>query len=126
MPENTSGKKLLGIVKKSSKTSTNSLRKETIMSLLPWLKNWKALNELWYVLEPFIINLAEKNVPRYIRKLYENLTKTTQPVLDSLKKLKEKIKTSPNALDDYCFNQGVNAIETFANHLLAVVADLRK
>lgn len=96
------------------------------MSLLPWLKNWKALNELWYVLEPFIINLAEKNVPRYIRKLYENLTKTTQPVLDSLKKLKEKIKTSPNALDDYCFNQGVNAIETFANQLLAVVADLRK
>lgn len=43
-----------------------------------------------------------------------------------MKKLKEKIKTSPNALDDYCFNQGVNAIETFANHLLTVVADLRK
>lgn len=96
------------------------------MSLLSWLKDWKVLNELWNVLEPFIINLAEKNVPKYIRKLYENLAKVAQPALDSLKKLKEKIKTSPNALDDYCFNQGVNAIETFANYLLTVVADLRK
>ena len=89
------------------------------MSLFSWLKDWKVLNELWDLLEPFVINLAEKNVPKYI-------TKATQPALDSLKKLKEKIKTSPNALDDYCFNQGVNAIETFANHLLTVVADLRK
>lgn len=96
------------------------------MSLLSWLKDWKVLNELWNVLEPFIINLAEKNVPKYIRKLYENLAKVAQPALDSLKKLKEKIKTSPNALDNYCFNQGVNAIETFANYLLTVVADLRK
>lgn len=96
------------------------------MSLLSWLKDWKVLNELWNVLEPFIINLAKKNVPKYIRKLYENLAKVAQPALDSLFKLKEKIKTSPNALDDYCFNQGVNAIETFANYLLTVVADLRK
>ena len=96
------------------------------MSLFSWLKDWKVLNELWDTTEPFVINLAEKNVPKYITKLYENLAKATQPALDSLKKLKEKIKTSPNALDDYCFNQGVNAIETFANHLLTVVADLRK
>ena len=79
------------------------------MSLFSWLKDRKVLNELWDAIEPFVINLAEKNVPKYITKLYENLAKATQPALDSLKKLKEK-----------------NAIETFANHLLTVVADLRK
>ena len=42
-----------------------------------------------------------------------------------LNELKEKIKTSPNALDDYCFNQGVNAIESFAKHLLEAVEKLR-
>ena len=62
------------------------------MSLFSWLKDWKVLNELWDLLEPFVINLAEKNVPKYITKLYENLAKATQPALDSLKKLKEKIK----------------------------------
>ena len=91
------------------------------MSLFSWLKDWKVLNELWDVIEPFIINLAEKNVP----KLYENLAKVAQPAIDSLYKLKEKIKTSPNALDDYCFNQGVNAIESFAKHLLEAVEKLR-
>ena len=80
---------------------------------------------LWDVIEPFVINLAEKNVPKYVTKLYENLAKVAQPAVDSLYKLKEKIKTSPNALDDYCFNQGVNAIESFAKHLLEAVEKLR-
>ena len=39
--------------------------------------------------------------------------------------LKLKIKTSPNKLDDYCFNQGVNALESFANYLLETVKSLR-
>jgi isoleucyl-tRNA synthetase len=95
------------------------------MSLFSWLKDWKVLNELWDVIEPFVINLAEKNVPKYVTKLYENLAKVAQPAIDSLYKLKEKIKTSPNALDDYCFNQGVNAIESFAKHLLEAVEKLR-
>lgn len=96
------------------------------MNLLLWFKNWKVANELWNAVQPYVLKLVDKNVPKYITKLYENIAKYTQPALDSLFKLKEKIKTSPNALDDFCFNQGVNAIETFANHLLSVVAELRQ
>ncbi len=96
------------------------------MSLLQKVRNWKALNELWDLIQPFVLKLVEKNVPKYITKLYENLAKYTKPAIDSLFKLKEKIKTTPNELDNYCFNQGVDAIETFANYLLTVVFDLRK
>lgn len=96
------------------------------MSLLQKVKNWKALNELWDLIQPFVLKLVDKNVPKYITKLYENLAKYTKPAIDSLFKLKEKIATTPNELDNYCFNQGVNAIETFANYLLTVVVDLRK
>ena len=46
------------------------------MSLFSWLKDWKVFNELWDLIEPFVINLAEKNVPKYITKLYENLANT--------------------------------------------------
>ena len=60
-----------------------------------------------------------------ITKLYENLAKYTQPAIDSLFKLKDKIKNTPNELDDYCFNQGVSAIETFANYLLEETKKLR-
>ena len=67
----------------------------------------------------------KKNVPTSITKLYENLAKYAQPTIDSLFKLKEKIKNTPNELDDYCFNQGVNAIETFANYLFEKVRELR-
>lgn len=95
------------------------------MKLFEFLKNWKSFNELWDILQPFILKLAEKKVPSAITKLYENLAKYTQPAIDSLFKLKEKINNSPNALDDYCFNQGVNALETFANHLLTVTEKLR-
>ena len=67
----------------------------------------------------------KKNVPNSITKLYENLAKYTQPAIDSLFKLKDKIKNTPNELDDYCFNQGVSAIETFANYLLEETKKLR-
>ena len=60
-----------------------------------------------------------------ITKLYENLAKYTQPAIDSLFKLKDKIKNTPNELDDYCFNQGVLAIENFANYLFGVVKELK-
>ncbi len=95
------------------------------MSLLSKIKDWKVLNKLWLVIEPYVLKLVEKSVPKYITKLYENLAKYAQPAIESLEKLKEKIKTSPNALDDYCFNQGVNAIEAFANYLLEAVNELR-
>lgn len=95
------------------------------MKLFEIFKNWKSLNELWTLLQPFILKLVEKKVPSAITKLYENLAKYTQPAIDSLFKLKEKIKNSPNALDDYCFYQGVLALETFANHLQETITKLR-
>lgn len=95
------------------------------MNLLSLIKNWKDFSAIWLVIQPFILKLMRKNVPNSITKLYENLAKYTQPAIDSLFKLKEKIKNTPNELDDYCFNQGVNAIETFANYLLEKVRELR-
>ena len=96
------------------------------MNLFALVKSWKDFSFIWTVIQPFVLRLLKKNVPTSITKLYENLAKYTQPAIDSLFKLKEKIKNSPNELDDYCFNQGVSAIESFANYLLEVVADLRK
>lgn len=95
------------------------------MNLLSLIKNWKDFSAIWAVIQPFILKLIKKKVPTSITKLYENLAKYTQPAIDSLFILKEKIKNTPNELDDYCFNQGVNTIETFANHLLEKVKELR-
>lgn len=38
------------------------------MSLFSWLKDWKVLNELWNVIEPFVINLAEKKCSKVYYK----------------------------------------------------------
>jgi len=95
------------------------------MNLLSLIKNWKDLSTIWAVIQPFVLKLIKKNVPNSITKLYENLAKYTQPAIDSLFKLKDKIKKTPNELDDYCFEQGVNAIEKFANYLLETVQELR-
>ncbi len=83
---------------------------------------WKEFNTAWKLIEPFVINLIKKEVPKRIVRLYENLAKFTQPAINSLIKLKEKIKETPNELDDYCFTQGV---DTFANYLLEQVKNLR-
>jgi response regulator of citrate/malate metabolism len=96
------------------------------MNFLALFKNWKNINTVWNLIEPFILKLVQKNVPNWVTKLYENLAKYSQPAIDSLFELKTKIKTTPTEVDNYCFNQGVNALETFANYLLSVVADLRK
>jgi len=87
--------------------------------------NWKNLNELWAVIKPFIENLIKQQVPNAITKLYEDLAKYSQPAIESLFKLKAKIKASPNDIDNYCFNQGVSALETFANSLLGFVEKLK-
>lgn len=86
---------------------------------------WKELNTAWELIEPFVINLIKKEVPKRIVRLYENLAKFTQPAINSLIKLKEKTKETPSELDDYCFTQGVDALETFANYLLEQVKNLR-
>lgn len=95
------------------------------MNLLSLLKNWKDFSAIWAVIQPFVIKLLEKKVPNTITKLYENLAKYSQPAINSLYKLKNKIKETPNELDDYCFTQGVSAIESFANYLLETAKDLR-
>lgn len=95
------------------------------MNLLALIKNWKDFSILWSLIQPFILKLLKKNVPTSITKLYENLAKYTQPAIDSLYKLKNKIKGTPSELDDYCFEQGVSAIETFANYLLDETKKLR-
>lgn len=95
------------------------------MKFLSIIKNWKDVSAIWLVVQPFILKLIQKKVPNSITKLYENLAKYTQPAIDSLFKLKDKIKNTPNELDDYCFNQGVLAIETFANYLFTVVKELK-
>ncbi len=95
------------------------------MNLLELVKNWKDLSLIWNVIQPFVLKLIKKNVPASVTKLYENLAKHAQPAIDSLFKLKEKIKKSPSEIDDYCFNQGVNAIESFANYLLKTTDELK-
>ena len=96
------------------------------MNLLVYFRNWKDLSIIWVLIQPFVLRLLKKNVPNNITKLYENLAKYTQPAIDSLYRLKQKIKTTPNEVDDYCFEQGVSAIETFANYLLEETQRLRK
>lgn len=95
------------------------------MNLLAQIRNWKDLSIIWNVIQPFVLKLIKKNVPASVTKLYENLAKHAQPAIDSLFKLKEKIKKSPSEIDDYCFNQGVNAIESFANYLLKTANELK-
>lgn len=95
------------------------------MNLFAFVKNWKDFSIIWSIIQPFILKLLKKNVPNSITKLYENLAKYTQPAVDSLYKLKLKIIETPNELDNYCFNQGVSAIESFANYLLDTVKELR-
>lgn len=103
----------------------NLKRKEITMNLFAFVKTWKDFSFLWTLIQPFILRLLKKNVPTSVTKLYENLAKYSQPAIDSLYKLKDKIKQTPNELDDYCFDQGVTAIETFANYLLGEVQSLR-
>ena len=95
------------------------------MNFKLFIQTWKTTNLTWAILEPFVIKLIEKNVPNKVTTLYENLAKYTQPAIDSLERLKLKVRKSPNALDDYCFNQGVTALENFAKYLLSIVVALR-
>ena len=95
------------------------------MNLLALVRSWKDFSVIWSLIQPFVLKLVKKNVPDSITKLYENLAKYTEPALDSLYKLKAKIKETPSELDDYCFEQGVLAVETFANYLLEETKKLR-
>ena len=94
------------------------------MNLLVLISNWKN-SIIWLLIQSFVLKLLQKHVPTNITKLYENLAKYTQPAIDSLYRLKQKIKLTPNELDDYCFEQGVSAIETFAQYLLEETQRLR-
>ena len=95
------------------------------MNLLALVRSWKDFSVIWSLIQRFVLKLVKKNVPASITKLYENLAKYTEPAIDSLYKLKAKIKETPSELDDYCFEQGVSAVETFANYLLEETKKLR-
>ena len=95
------------------------------MNLLAFIRSWKDFSVIWSLIQPFVLKLVKKNVPDSITKLYENLAKYTEPAIDSLYKLKAKIKETPSELDDYCFEQGVLAVETFDNYLLEETKKLR-
>ena len=94
------------------------------MNLFLLISNWKN-SVIWLLIQPFVLKLLQKRVPTSITRLYENLAKYTQPAINSLYRLKQKTKITPNELDDYCFEQGVSAIETFANYLLEETQRLR-
>ena len=96
------------------------------MGLFDFLaKNKEIVGTIWKLIQPFVKKLVDKNVPKAITGLYENLAKYTQPAVDSLFKLKYKINLTPNSVDNYCFNQGVNALDTFASYLKEQVDALR-
>ena len=95
------------------------------MNIKLFFQNWKDYSIIWNIIQPFVLKLVKKNVPTTVTKLYENLAKYSQPAIDSLFNLKAKIVTTPNEIDDYCFQQGVSAIEKFANYLLETVKDLK-
>lgn len=95
------------------------------MKLFNLFKNWKLGSVIWKAIEPYLMKLIEKNVPAKITNLYENSAKHWEPLLESLFKLKAKIKITPSEIDDFCFNQGVDFIEAFANKLLNIVEELR-
>lgn len=95
------------------------------MNLLALFKNWKDINIIWTVLQPFVIKLIQKNVPSSKIKLYENIAKYNQPAIDSLYKLKQKIQNSPNKLDDECFEIALSGLEAYNDYLADEIKKLR-
>jgi len=87
--------------------------------------NWKTACAIYAILEPFILRLLDREVPKRVTKLYDNLARYSQPAVDSLFKLKAKVKETKNQTDNNCFEIGVNALEAFANYLLKQVEALR-
>ena len=73
--------------------------------------NWKKINVLWALIEPLVLKLVKKQVPNKIQALYENVVKMLTPCINSLLKLKAKIKDTPNSTDDYCFGVGISILK---------------
>lgn len=88
--------------------------------------SWKTISTLWAIIEPLIIKLSKKQVPTYIQKLYENVVKMLMPCINSLLKLKVKIKETPNNVDDYCFEVGVNILKQIHVWLGEQIKELEK
>lgn len=97
------------------------------MGISAFLSNfdWKKLSALYLIVEPYILKLIAREVPKNVTKLYENLAKYTEPALLSLFKLAEKVKKSPNKVDQECLKIGIQAIEEFANYLLLNVKTIK-
>lgn len=88
--------------------------------------NWKNFNVLWAIIEPLVLKLARKQVPSRIQALYENIVKMLTPCIESLLKLKAKVKETPNATDDYCFNVGVSILKKIHTWLGSQIDELEQ
>ncbi len=96
------------------------------MNFLSLLSNWKDLSAIWSVIHPFVLKLLQKKVPASVTRLYENIAKVHEPLINSLHKLKNKIKETPNQLDDECFNIGVSTLEAYNIYLTEEIKKLKE
>ena len=88
--------------------------------------SWKKFNVLWLLIEPLLLKLAKKQVPSRIQVLYENVVKMLTPCINSLLKLKAKVKETPNATDDYCYGIGINILKQIHTWLGAQIEELER
>ena len=70
--------------------------------------------ETYEAVKDYLVNLAEKNVPGRVLGLYTSFIKVYEVLKLSCKNLALRIKNTPNTLDNYCLQQGLNAIIAIA------------
>lgn len=66
--------------------------------------------ETYDVAKGFLLNLVESKVPSKITGLYVFFIKAYEVLKFSCKQLAERVKASPNTLDNYCLTQGLKAV----------------
>lgn len=66
--------------------------------------------ETYDVAKDFLINLVESKVPSRVTGMYMFFIKAYEVLKFSCRKLAEKVKSSPNTLDNYCLTQGLKAV----------------
>jgi hypothetical protein len=76
------------------------------------------------LIEPFLIKLIDLGVKKYKTNIYKHLADKAQTAVESLIKLKQKIKESPSELDNKCFSEGLNIIKTLNSWLVDRIKEL--
>lgn len=75
---------------------------------------------------PVLETLSEKLVPNTKIQLYKVVASGVDICLESLDKLKNKINTTPNRIDNDCFELGLSIMEAIADRIKNKVEELRK